>query len=127
VQAQSAPHVQRASDLQGCAAAIGARADPHAQMDGVAVQAKGLAVRSSVIGTSWVSGFDDRCLAPPGTPALERSGYVIRKAAGVTPNMRRNVRLRCAESENPASCAAWVRDAPAAKRATARVSRSHST
>ena len=41
--------------------------------------------------------------------------------------MRRNVRLRCAESEKPAACAASVSDAPAANISTARVSRSQRT
>ena len=68
---------------------------------------------------------DDRCSRQLPSARLERNSYVMRRLAGATPNIRRNVRLKWAESANPASCAASVSDAPAAAHATARVSLSH--
>lgn len=78
------------------------------------VQVQGWQLQRSVIGTSWVSGWRGLICSPVTGAALERKGYVTRNDAGATPNMRRKVRLRWAESEKPASCAAWVRDLPSA-------------
>lgn len=66
-------------------------------------------------------------LSWPGLPAADGSPppenqLSICRAVGATPNIRLKVRLRCAESENPASCAAAVSDDPAATIATARLS-----
>jgi hypothetical protein len=47
-------------------------------------------------------------------------------AVGSMPNMRLCVRVRCDESENPASCAASVHDAPAIAASMATLMRSHS-
>lgn len=58
---------------------------------------------------------------------LERNGYDISSAAAGKPNMRLNVRLRCAESEKPASWAASVSVLPAMRASTARTRRSQST
>jgi hypothetical protein len=44
-----------------------------------------------------------------GPKVLESFGYDMASAAAGRPNIRLNVRLRCAESANPAACAAWVR------------------
>jgi hypothetical protein len=45
---------------------------------------------------------------------LERNSYDISSDAAGMPNIRLNVRLRCAESAKPASCAACVRLSPPA-------------
>lgn len=63
---------------------------------------------------------------------LERTDYVrIRKRVmlpeGETPNMLRNVRVRCAPSEKPALSAAAVSERPRAISATARCKRVQST
>lgn len=53
------------------------------------------------------------------------AGYT-RSDAAAMPNMRRNVRLKCAESAKPARCAASVSEVPEAKLSVARMRRSHS-
>lgn len=64
---------------------------------------------------------------PTAHRALERNGYDISSAAAGSPNIRLNVRLRWAESEKPACCAASVRFAPCACASTARTRRNHRT
>lgn len=54
-------------------------------------------------------------------------GQIIASTDAGIPNILRNVRLKCAESAKPASCAALVRLAPAAILSTAVDSRRHST
>lgn len=88
-------------------------------------QVQGWQLHCSVIGTSRVSGLDDRVCRRGARRTLEWNGYVIRRLAGGTPNMRRKVRLKCAESANPASCAACVSEDPAANLSTERISLSH--
>lgn len=85
-----------------------------------------------VIGVSMGLGAEfvrnGRVLPKPTKRApLERNGYEISSAAAGTPNIRLNVRLRCAESEKPASCAASVRFSPRVWASAARTRRSHST
>lgn len=87
---------------------------------------QGLQLQSVFIGSSLFRVVDDRRSMGPRNRALERNRYAIRSWAGATPNMRRKVRLKWAESAKPASCAASVRLPPAATVSTARVSRSHS-
>lgn len=65
-------------------------------------------------------------LHSPRPRPLEQRGYDTRSEVATMPNMRWKVRLRCAESEKPAPCAASVSDAPPTKISTARMSRNHS-
>jgi hypothetical protein len=69
------------------------------------------------------------CTRPRQDALLQRLGakprYAKRRDAAAMPNIRRKVRLRCAESAKPARCAASVRESPPAKISTARMRRSH--
>jgi len=47
-----------------------------------------------------------------GSGGLERNGYSGRTLIGAMPNIRRNVREKCAESAKPAESAASVRESP---------------
>ncbi len=91
------PHVPAQLQLafaQLCSSAEDSPA-PQAQFSQLQdAQAQRWTVTFSVIGTSWVSGFDDRDVALLGPLTLERKGYEMRRLAGATPNIRRNVRLR---------------------------------
>ena len=53
--------------------------------------------------------LDMRSLAFGKPRSLESFGYDMANAAAGRPNMRLNVRLRCAESAKPAAWAAWVK------------------
>ena len=53
-------------------------------------------------------------------------GYCADRAEGFTPSIRLKVRFRCAESANPAACAASVQERPAIASSIATFSRSHS-
>ena len=53
--------------------------------------------------------------------------YSLINIVGAIPNMRRQVRLRCAESANPQFSAASVHDSPPIAALTADPTRAHST
>jgi hypothetical protein len=60
-----------------------------------------------------------------GTKASPRASRRRTNSPGVVPSIRRQVRVRCAASENPAECAASVMLAPRIKSPEARCSLSH--
>ena len=70
----------------------------------------------------------DRRQPAPNHSDRRKSGvanHSLTSIVGAIPNIRRHVRLRCAESANPQSCAASVHDCPAIAAPTADPIRAH--